>query len=109
MYIVPIGVKENTLLLSFRPGRTAALSPPIPPNVDQFRSNKDSGHATRLVTKQQPDKALHLTSLQASSLCSCIGVQAFNNKANQLDHVTLPHELPHGVRCSQELLILPSQ
>ena len=40
----------------------AAVSPPIPPPTgDQFPGNDGPGHATNLVTTQQPDKALHLT------------------------------------------------
>ena len=45
--------------------QTVAVSPPIPPprGDREFLGNDVPGHATRLVATQQPDKALHITSL----------------------------------------------
>ena len=49
-------------LPSFRPGRSVAMSAPIPPpKGDQFSGNDVPGRATRLLAMQQPDKALHFT------------------------------------------------
>ena len=44
-----IGAKDQEGLLSFRPGRRAVVSPPIPPKAITFRANNNPGHATRLV------------------------------------------------------------
>ena len=98
---VQIIVKDQKGLLSFRPGRTAAVSPLIPPPREEFLSIDNPGQATRLVAKQQLDKALDLTT---SSSNHCVAAEEFKHSMTNLANwsMSLCHINWRMVLCAQK-------